>query len=227
MFGGGTKEEVFSLKSLDVFDLERRTWSKEMTILDPKQMEQNYPLERMCHSVCKWKNKCYILGGKNNSGILKDLWELDLDIFSWKLLAWSSSMQVNFHAATMLNNGRLFWYGGNQSLQEFSSESFKFEKQNRTAKLCSLSLQLPTLEELAIYSLFRYFPHLRLLDRCELRSLGVPVYFVNLIKGQQSSSPPSIFEKLQTYKLTKELYGVDGSLVKKAKDIFSKAFGSF
>lgn len=112
IFGGGTSDQVFDLKTLPVYDLVQRKWNRIETY--PNSIEQ-YPKPRKCHSLVQHTVKniygedetfVYIVGGNNRTGPLNDVWRLSLKTRQWFCYGKASlRTTLYFHDAALTSEG--------------------------------------------------------------------------------------------------------------------------
>lgn len=112
IFGGGTSDQVFDLKTLPIFDIIERKWNRLETY--PNSSDQ-YPQPRKCHSLVQHTVKdsngddetfVYIVGGNNQGGPLNDVWRLSLKTRKWFCYRKAAlRTTLYFHDAALTSDG--------------------------------------------------------------------------------------------------------------------------
>lgn len=176
IFGGGTSDAVFDLKTLPVFDLEMRKWSKVLMLPDPVE---GYPKPRKCHSLVQhttrdidgFEETCVFVAGGNASGIpLNDIWKL-----SFKTRRWMRFKQTNlqtslfFHDACITPDGAMYIFGGISTLS------------TRTNNLFKMWVTIPKLSSIAWEALVHYYPYIPKASKSYMLEKGVPLDFANRV----------------------------------------------
>lgn len=176
IFGGGTADTVFDLKTLPVYDLIDKKWSKIVTYPDP---EEGYPKPRKCHSLVQHTLKdvnddeetcVYVAGGNYQNGPLNDLWKLSLKTRRWMRFAQTSlRTSLFFHDACITADGCLYIFGGITT------------NTSRTNNLFKIWVTIPKLSAIAWESLIHYFPRIHRAPKSFMLEKGVPMHFVNRV----------------------------------------------
>ncbi|KAK2703086.1 kelch domain-containing protein 10-like [Artemia franciscana] len=170
LFGGGTATTVKSLQLLDVFNIETKTWGIIRTRRDP---EHGYPNDRRCHSVEKFDHYAFVIAGYNGMSIFPDIWRLNLNDYSWRLLKDRIPRPVYFHASTMTEEGRLFIFGGVVDIGRIDANV-------RTNELFSIWITIPKLKRLAFEAvIFSSRRRIHEFSSSALLELGIPSRYVH------------------------------------------------
>lgn len=181
IFGGGTSDIVFDLKTIPVYDLINRKWSKIETYPDP---DEGYPMPRKCHSLVQHTAKdcneneetcVYITGGNFHGGPLKDVWKLSLKTRRWMRFRMASlRTSLFFHDACITNDACMYIFGGITTNTQ------------RTNNLYKMWVAIPKLSVIAWEALLHYYPKMHLAPKSYMLEKGVPMHFVKRVHPQSS-----------------------------------------
>lgn len=177
IFGGGTADTVFDLKTLPVYDLIDRKWSKILTYPDP---DAGYPFPRKCHSLVQQTSKdgdesndetcVYIAGGNNQAGPLSDVWKLSLKTRRWMRFKHSNlRTSLFFHDSCITPDGCMYIFGGITT------------NMSRTNNLYKMWVKIPKLSVIAWESLLYFLPRIYRAPKNSMLEKGVPMHFVNRV----------------------------------------------
>lgn len=176
ILGGGTADTVFDLKTLPVYDLIERKWSKITTYPDS---DQGYPKPRKCHSLVQHTTKdindneeicLFVAGGNYQGGPLNDVWKLSLKTRRWMRFR-KTTLQTSlfFHDACITSDGCMYIFGGITT------------NTSRTNNLYKMWVTIPKLSVIAWESLLHYFPRIHQAPKNFMLEKGVPMHFVNRV----------------------------------------------
>lgn len=176
IFGGGTSDAVFDLKTLPIFDLELRKWGKLEMLPDPIE---GYPNPRKCHSLVQHTTKdvdgseetCVYVAGGNLSGTpLNDIWKLSLKTGRWMRFKQTNlPTSLFFHDACISSDGAMYIFGG------ITTNS------TRTNDLYKMWVTIPKLSSIAWNALVHYLPRIYKAPKGLMLEKGVPLEFVQRV----------------------------------------------
>lgn len=176
IFGGGTADAVFDLKTLPVYDLEEKKWNQITTLPDP---DEGYPKPRKCHSLVQHTTKdvyeneetcVFVAGGNYQGGPLNDIWKLSLKTLRWMRFRQTClRSSLFFHDACITPDGAMYIFGGITT------------NTTRTNDLFKIWVTIPKLSAIAWESLIHYFPRIYQAPKNFMLEKGVPMDFVNRV----------------------------------------------
>lgn len=176
IFGGGTADRVFDLKSLPCYDLQTRKWRTISTFRD---VENGYPSARKCHSLVQLTIKdiydneeiqVFITGGTNENGPLNDVWRLSLKTRRWMRFRQTSlGTTLYFHDSSITRDGCMYVFGGITT------------NRSRTNNLYKMWVTIPKLSSIAWEALIHYYPMIHHAPKSFMLEKGVPLRYVNRI----------------------------------------------
>lgn len=161
VLGGGTARTSLSLSKLPAFNTDLECWETMLTI--PDQV-YGFPSKRRCHGCVQYGTKAYVCGGHDGSGVLSDMWQLDLQLLQWTKLLAKLPYPVYFHSGAVSETGEMFVFGGVTAADGSS----------RCNTLCSMWVTVPPLLEIAWLALLYYCPQLTKTSPDVLAEAGVP-----------------------------------------------------
>ena len=159
----------------------RGGWIKTKTVPDPTvpaEMNQ-HPPPRRCHGAVQQGRYAYIFGGYDGENIFGDLWRLDLDSLEWKQLPKEMAEAVYFHGTTITPAGQLITFGGVTSV----------DSNERSDKVHSLWLNLPSLRDMAWQAILHYLPDIGKVGLESLREAGIPFDLIENILDEPNLAP--------------------------------------
>lgn len=176
IFGGGTSDTVFDLKTLPVFDLIERKWGKIVTYPDS---QAGFPKPRKCHSLVQFTTKdidnneetcVYIAGGNYQGGPLNDVWKLSLKTRRWMMFRQTClRTSLFFHDACITSDGAMYIFGGITT------------NTSRTNNLYKMWVTIPKLSVIAWEAILHYVPRIHRSPKSVLLERGVPKHFVDRV----------------------------------------------
>jgi Kelch motif len=178
IFGGGTADRVFDLKTLPVFDLMEKKWG-QVTTLPDRDVIDGYPKPRKCHSLVQHtvtdifdeEETCvYVAGGMYQGGPLNDLWRLSLKTLRWTRFKQTSlRSSLFFHDACITSDGCMYIFGGITT------------NHSRTNKLLKVWVTIPKLSAIAWEALIHYYPKMHNAPKSFMLEKGIPMHFANRV----------------------------------------------
>ncbi|CRK98133.1 CLUMA_CG011501, isoform A [Clunio marinus] len=180
IFGGGTADVVFDLKTIPVYDLKYNKWDKISTFPDP---DQGYPNPRKCHSLVQHTIKdcdktkeetfIFIAGGNCHEGPLNDIWKMSLSSRQWICFRQTSlRTSLFFHDACITPDGAMYIFGGITT------------NLSRSNNLYKIWVKIPKLSVICWEAYLHYFPRIYRESREFMLKSGIPIYFTNRVHNQ-------------------------------------------
>lgn len=176
IFGGGTADQVFDLKTLPVYDLTHRKWDRIETYADN---DDKYPKPRKCHSLVQHTVKhdndeeetfVYILGGNNQAGPLNDVWRFSLKTHRWLCFKKAGlRTSLYFHDSCITSDGCMYIFGGITSNTQ------------RTNNLYKMWVTIPKLSAMAWDAILHYYPFITCASKKFILQKGVPIRFADRV----------------------------------------------
>ncbi|CAM1328959.1 KLHDC10 (predicted) [Pycnogonum litorale] len=178
VIGGGTAMASFGFRNVPTFYINQKRWRLQKTQPDTSCIE-GYPSARRCHGCVQNNHELYIIGGYNGQVIFPDVWKLDLLYMKWTKLMITLPVPVYFHSTALSPNGKLYIFGGVDSILE----------NTRTNNLYEVWLTIPKLKEACWEAILTYIPQIGTLPRGYLLRLGIPLDFINRINFEKFVEP--------------------------------------
>lgn len=134
---------------------------------------QAFPMGRLCHSCVQVGSAVYVIGGYTGQLVLRDIWKLDLNSFTWtKMKNFLLENATYFHSSSLTPDGKLVTFGG---IVQTEYRDF------RTANVYLSWLTIPKLKEICWEALMHYNPELKVCSEEQLLSFGLPYEFIKRI----------------------------------------------